>query len=274
LALLMIAVFIRVERRHPNPMLPLTLFRSRNFSGANLLTLMLYAALGGSLYFLPLNLILVQGYSALAAGAALLPFVILMFTLSRWSGGLIEHYGARLPLVIGPSIAAAGFAWFAVPGVGGAYWSDYFPPMLVLGLGISISVAPLTTTVMNAVDQSLAGAASGINNAVSRAAGLLAIAVFGIVMNLAFNHSLDRHLGTLDIASSELQAVQAQRAKLAAIDIPAQAGEQERIALRDAIDRSYVSGFRWVMLLSACLALGSALSAWLMISGKRQPTPS
>jgi EmrB/QacA subfamily drug resistance transporter len=274
LAALMITVFIRVEQRHPSPMLPLALFRSRNFSGANLLTLMLYAALGGGLYFLPLNLILVQGYSALAAGAALLPFVILMFSLSRWSGGLIARYGARMPLVIGPTVAAIGFAWLAVPGVGGAYWSAYFPPVLILGLGISISVAPLTTTVMNAVDQSLAGAASGINNAVSRAAGLLAIAVFGIVMNLAFNLSLDRHLDNLVMAPAKLHAVQAQRAKLAAIELPAEASEQERRELKNAIGLSYVSGFRWVMLLSACLALGSALSAWLMIGDDRKaPRP-
>jgi EmrB/QacA subfamily drug resistance transporter len=265
LAVLMIAIFIGVERRHPAPMLPLGLFRSRDFSGANLLTLLLYAALGGSMYFLPLNLIQVQGYSAVAAGASLLPLVLLMFFLSRWSGGLVDRYGAKRPLVIGPTIAAVGFALFTIPGVGGNYWANYFPPMLMLGLGISISVAPLTTTVMNALDQSLAGAASGVNNAVSRTAALLAIAVFGIVMNLAFNASLDRQLKALTMAPQKLHAVQAQRAKLAAIELPAQANGAERAALKNAIGHAYVSGFRWVMLLSAFLALGSALSAWLLI---------
>ncbi|RXZ38683.1 DHA2 family efflux MFS transporter permease subunit [Oxalobacteraceae bacterium CAVE-383] len=273
LAGLAIAFFIRVERRHPTPMLPLVLFRSRDFSGANLLTLMLYAALGGGLYFLPLNLILVQGYSALGAGAALLPFVVLMFSLSRWSGGLVERYGARLPLMIGPAVAAAGFACFAIPGVGGGardYWTDYFPAVLVLGLGMSISVAPLTTTVMNAVDQNLAGAASGVNNAVSRAAGLLAIAAFGIVMSAAFNVGLDRRLDALHIAQDELRMVQAQRAKLAAIELPAGAGEPERSALKDAIGQSYVAGFRWVMLICAGLALGGALSAWRLIGARSE----
>jgi EmrB/QacA subfamily drug resistance transporter len=265
LAALMIAIFIGVELRHPTPMLPLGLFRSRDFSGANLLTLLLYAALGGSLYFLPLNLILVQGYSAVAAGASLLPLVIFMFLLSKWSGGLVDRYGAKKPLVIGPTIAAIGFACFAIPGVGGSYWINYFPAVLILGLGISISVAPLTTTVMNAVDQRLAGAASGVNNAVSRTAALLAIAVFGIVMNLAFNTSLDRHLKTLNIAPDKLHAVEAQRAKLAAIELPAAASEPQRAALKNAIGQAYVSGFRWVMLLSALLALGSALSAWSLI---------
>lgn len=272
LAALMIVIFIGVELQHPTPMLPLGLFHSRDFSGANLLTLLLYAALGGGLYFLPLNLILVQGYSAVAAGAALLPFVLLMFSLSRWSGGLVDRYGAKRPLVIGPAIAAVGFALFAIPAVGGSYWANYFPAVLVLGFGMSISVAPLTTTVMNAVDQSLAGAASGVNNAVSRTAALLAIAVFGIVMNLAFNASLDRHLKTLHTAPDTLHTVEAQRAKLAAIALPAEASEREQIALKSAIGQSYVSGFRWVMSLSALLALGSALSAWLLIGFHPQKT--
>ena len=270
LAVLMIAMFIGVELRHPAPMLPLGLFRSRNFSGANLLTLLLYAALGGGLYFFPLNLIQVQGYSALAAGAALLPFVLLLFSLSRWSGGLVDRYGAKGPLVIGPTIAAIGFAAFAVPGVGGSYWANYFPAVLMLGFGMSITVAPLTTTVMNALDQRLAGAASGVNNAVSRTAALLAIAIFGIVMNLAFNASLDRHLKPLNMSPDKLHKVHAQRAKLAAIELPANASEQERVALKSAISQAYVSGFRWVMLLSAFLALSSALSACLLIGGRPQ----
>lgn len=270
LAALMIAIFIGVELRHPAPMLPLGLFHSRNFSGANLLTLMLYAALGGGLYFLPINLILVQEYSAVAAGASLLPFVLLMFSLSRWSGGLVDRYGAKRPLVIGPMIAAIGFAWFAIPGVGGSYWANYFPAVLILGFGMSISVAPLTTTVMNAVDQSLAGAASGVNNAVSRTAALLAIAIFGIVMNLAFNVSLDRHLKNLNIAPETLHAIQMQRAKLAAIEFPEEASKREKALLKSAISQSYVSGFRWVMLLSALLALGSALSARVLISAHSQ----
>jgi len=267
-ALVLLAAFVVVELRHPAPMLPMHLFRSRDFSGANLLTLLLYAALGGGLYFFPLNLIQVQGYSALAAGAALLPFVLLMFFLSRWSGGLVDRYGAKLPLVLGPAIAALGFALFALPGIGGSYWTTYFPAVLILGLGMSVAVAPLTTTVMNALDASLAGVASGINNAVSRVAALLAIAVFGIVMALVFNGVLDSHLSTVVAKPAVIEQVRAQQARMAAIELPAHTSAEEAAALKHVIDLSYVAGFRWVMWLSAGLALASALCAWHLIGNK------
>jgi EmrB/QacA subfamily drug resistance transporter len=268
-----LCAFIAWEKRHPAPMLPLTLFRSRNFTGANALTFLLYAALGGGLFFFPLDLIQVQDYSAAAAGAALLPFVLCMFLLSRWAGGLVERHGAKRPLVLGPLIAACGFLLFAVPGVGGSYWTTFFPGVLVLGLGMAVSVAPLTTTVMSSVRPDAAGTASGVNNAVSRVAALLAVALLGIVMTAAFNRELTERLAAVSVPAGTQRAIAAQRAKLAAIEIPPGTDPRMRSALELAVKASFVHGFRCVMVLSALLALAAAVIAWRMIGGRARPHP-
>jgi len=271
-----LALFVLVESRSRAPMLPLALLRIRNFAGANLLTLLLYAALGGGLYFFPLNLIQVQGYSAAAAGAALLPFIAIMFLLSRWAGKLVDRFGPRRPLVIGPLVAAAGFALFALPSVGSSYWVAFLPAVSVLGLGMAVTVAPLTTTVMNSVGAEQAGLASGVNNAVSRAGALLAIAVFGLVMSAAFDASLDEGLKALELPAKVQAAIVEQRPKLAAIAVPAGLPEAKAAGIKQAVGESFVAGFRRVMLVCAALAVLSALSAWLLIaSGKpARPTPS
>ena len=257
--------FIAAERKVRTPMLPLALLRIGNFSGANLLTLLLYAALGGGLYFFPLNLIQVQGYSATVAGAALLPFIFIMFALSGWAGQLVDRFGPRLPLVIGPAIAAAGFALFALPGVGASYWSGFFPAVVVLGFGMTVTVAPLTTTVMNAVGPELAGVASGVNNAVSRAAAVLAIAVFGAIMAWAFDAALADGLRELGASAQVSAFLEGERSKLAGAALPPGADAASAMALKHAVAESFVAGFRRVMLLSAGLAVLSALSAWWMI---------
>lgn len=264
--------FIFVEANSRVPMMPLSLFRSRTFSGANLLTLLLYSALGAVLFFFPFNLIQVQGYSATAAGAAFLPFILIMFFLSRWSGGLVSRYGAKRPLTIGPAIAAVGFALFAVPGIGGSYWTTFFPAVVVLGLGMAITVAPLTTTVMGAVKQRQAGIASGINNAVARTAGLLSVAGLSIVVLRAFNHGLDRRLVTLKIAPEVIQALDEQRVKLAAAEVPRGLSEDLSVAIARAIALSFVDGFRLVILIAVVLALFSALIAALTLKKQKQPT--
>lgn len=266
---LALILFFAVEARVSNPMVPLSLFLVKNFSGANLLTLLLYSALSATLFFFPLNLIQVQGYSATAAGAAVLPFILIMFLLSRWSGGLVERYGAKLPLVVGPVIAALGLALFALPGVGGSYWATFFPAVVVLGVGMATSVAPLTTTVMNAVKGDRAGVASGINNAVSRTAGLLSIAVLGIVMLAVFNRQLDRHLSGLQLTPAVGHSLDDQRTRLAGAQVPENLEAATRTALKSAISEAFVSGFRVVMMIAVGLALLSAASAWLLIEGKK-----
>ncbi|MDB5058746.1 MAG: family efflux transporter permease subunit, partial [Chloroflexi bacterium] len=200
--------FVLVEARSTAPMLPLSLFRSRTFTGTNLLTFLLYGALGGTLFYLPFDLQQAQGYSATAAGAALVPLTIVLFALSRWAGGLVGRYGAKLPLTIGPIIAAVGFFLLSLPR-GGNYWTDVFPGVLVLGLGMAVTVAPLTTAVMGAVDPRHSGVASGVNNAVSRAAGLLAIAVLGIVVANYFSSGLDHRLNAIQLAPAARHALDA-----------------------------------------------------------------
>jgi len=282
IGLVALASFVFVEMRVKSPMLPLKLFRSRNFSGTNILTLLLYFALGGGLFFLTLNLIQVQGFSPTAAGAALLPFVFIMFGLSRWSGGLVARFGPRLPLLVGPTIAAAGFALFAMPGNGAGYWSGFFPGVVVLGLGMAISVAPLTTTIMSSVPQSQAGVASGINNAVSRTAGLLAIAVLGVVMLQVFSSGLKHRLASLNISEQTRNAIYEQRIKLGGIDVDATAAGSSgpapinegssKQAIEQAIKDSFVSGFRTIMLIAAAMALASTFSTRLLLEKRPAKT--
>ena len=260
-----LVLFLFVEARVTSPMLPLTLFETSSFSGANLLTLLLYAAIGIFFFLFPLNLIQVQAYSASAAGAAMLPLILLIFLLSRWSGGLVTRYGPRLPLIIGPLVVALGFVLFALPSVGGSYWKTFFPAVLVLGLGMAVTVAPLTTVVMSSVSQDRVGTASGINNAVARVAGVLAIAVLGIVMVNAFGSRLNHKLGQLVLPPSVLESVQADEIKLAALPVPAGVSPATKAAIKEAIAEAFIFAFRVAMLLCAGLSVASSAVAWLMV---------
>ena len=254
-----------VEKRVVTPMVPLSLFKSPAFSGANLLTLFLYAALGVFLFLFPLNLIQIQGYSATGTGAAALPTILLMFVLSRWSGGLVTRYGPKKPLIIGPLIAAAGFFLFAVPSVGGNYWTTFFPAFVVLGFGMAVCVAPLTTVVMASIESDRAGTASGINNAVARVAGVLAIAILGLVMVEAFKHRLLDSLSALDLSPSVLEEIRLNAVKLGGLNVRSSLPSSISAMIRPEIVQAFVFAFRLIMIICTCLAVASAGIALRMI---------
>jgi len=205
---LVLAAFVMIEAHSRQPMMPLDVFHSRDFTGANLVTLLLYFGLGGVLFFLPFTLIRAHAYTATEAGAALLPMPAIIGLLSRFTGGLTDRFGSRMLLTVGPAVAGLGFLMLALPFVHGSYWVGVFPALTVLGLGMTITVAPLTTTVMSSVSVERAGVASGINNAVARVASLLAIAVLGIVFVWSHDASLSARLDALHVPRDMRPAAQ------------------------------------------------------------------
>jgi EmrB/QacA subfamily drug resistance transporter len=263
-------LFIRVEMKAPAPMVPLELFKSRSFLGANVLTLFLYAAIGVFFFLFPMNLIRVERYSTTAAGAAALPMILLMFLLSRWSGGLINRYGGRIPLIVGPLVVAAGFVMFAATPAGNSYWKTFFPAFLVLGFGMAVTVAPLTTVVMTSAGEEHFGAASGVNNALARVAGVLAIAVFGIVVVKAFSSRLEQSLRNLQIPQNIVQYVRSKEIDLASLELPPGLDENTVVAIQRAISESFRSGYRLVLLSCAGLAAASTLVAWKLIVSEEE----
>ena len=260
-----IVAFAVVEMRTASPMVPPALFRSPAFGGVNLLTLLLYFAVTGAFFVLPFNLVQVQGYSATLTGAAFLPFAVLVAVLSRWVGGLADRIGVRPLLIGGPLVTAAGLALFALPGVGGAYWTTFLLPMTTVGLGMALTVAPLTTTVMGTVGPAEVGVASGVNNTVARIGALLAVAVVGILATARFEQSLGRRLEAVTVAPGVRQELLAGRRSLADTRLPASVSATERAELEDVVDAAFVDGFRWVMLASAAVAVGGALAVALLL---------
>lgn len=260
---LLLALFVWQELRSPVPILPLELFRSRTFSAVNLLTLLLYAALGGTFFFLPFALIQVQGFSAALAGAAFLPFTLIMGTLSRMSGGLLDRYGAKWLLIVGPTIAALGFGLFALAVGGRSYWA-FLPPITVLGFGMVISVAPLTTTVMNAVPPHQTGVAAGINNAVASLANLLAVAILGAFALGIYDHALDRRLAADGVPAEVRQALQIARGQFVTTPaLSAIEGNNRQLAER-VVKGALAGSIQVMMLICAMLALAGAASATLL----------
>lgn len=253
--------FFWVETHTSSPMLPLIMFRSRNFSAANVITFFLYFPLYGALFFLPLDLIQVQGYSATKAGAALLPLILLIFLLSRWSGKLVTQIGPRLLLIIGPAMTALGYALFIPANTGGSYWESFFPAITFLGLGMAISVAPVTTVVMSSIAENYVGAASGVNNAISRISGLLAVAMLGLVMTVVFQQQLEERLKTSVLPRDVKQEIMTQENKLADIKTSDTLAHQ-------IIRESFIKGYEVVLWIAVVFCLMSSITAGFFISKK------
>lgn len=261
--LLLLSAFIWEEARSQAPMLPLGLFRSRTFSAVNLLTLFLYAGLAGSLFFLPFALIQVEGFSATLAGAAFLPFTLIMGALSRWSGGLLDRFGAKWLLTVGPTIAALGIGLLALP-IG---HGSYFPFLLsisILALGMVISVAPLTTTVINAVPATQTGVAAGINYAAASVANLLAIAVLGTLALGVYDRALERNLETGVVSGEVRQAVEVAKRQFVIAPALSMVHGDDRRVTEIILKKSLAESIRFAMLISAALALAGALSGALI----------
>jgi MFS family permease len=268
---LALALFLWVEAHSDHPMLPLRLFRSPMFSGANLLTFFLYGALNMVTLFLSLTLVQAQGYSQSLAGLAFLPFTILLALLSRWAGGLVDRIGPRRPLILGPLIVTVSFALLALVGQtdgAGDYWTTYFPGVALFGLGMGLTVAPLTTTVMGSVASHFSGTASGINNAVARTAGVLTIAILGALALVAFQNNLLGRAETIGLTQPELQALQAQASDLGEAAVPASVTGQQAQAVEQALQAAFIDTYQLVMWLCAGLAALSALAAFILIRGE------
>lgn len=254
-----LVLFVWIEHRQQAPLMPLSLFRVRTFAGTNLLTLFLYGALSVFSFFLSLNLIQLQGYRPLWAGFAFMPLPIPLILLSRWAGGLSDRYGPRLPLIIGPSLAGVGF--FALSLVGhtqgpAQYWYTFLPGLLTVGFGMTITVVPLTNAVMGSVALHSAGTASGINNAVSRTAGVLVLAIAGSVALLLFRESLIDRTNALSLSSASRTTLLAKTDQLAATPIPQSIPLTSRQLVRQAIQDAFLDSYRVIM-------WGCAALAWL-----------
>jgi EmrB/QacA subfamily drug resistance transporter len=271
-SVLLLSAFVWQEASSTAPMLPLGLFRSRTFSAINALTLLLYGALGGAFFFLPFALIQVQGFSAALAGAAFLPFTLIMAALSRWAGGLLDRFGAKWPLVIGPAIVALGFALLALP-IGDGSYAAFLAPITVLGLGMVISVAPLTTAVINAVPAHQIGVASGINNAVASVASLFAVAILGALALGLYDRALDRNLKANFVSAEVKEAIAMAHGQF--VTAPALAAVQgpDRKTAEIIIRESLAESIRSTMLVCAALALAGAASSALL-PGRAKPSRS
>ncbi|MDZ4767593.1 MAG: MFS transporter [Chloroflexota bacterium] len=276
-AVVALIAFIFVESRAAHPMVPLSLFRDRTFTGTNLLTLFLYGALRVCPFFVGLTLQQVQGYPADVAGFAFLPLALCLIAMSRFAGGWVTRIGARILLTVGPALAGVGFFLLGLPGLTAGpadYWTSYFPGILVLGIGLGLTVAPLTTTVMGSAPRENAGAASGINNAVSRVAAVLALTLIGGFALGNFQSTLGVRADDIAMSAEQRAEMMANSDDLGATQPPDGIDAAMQTEVTDAIKLSFLDAQRLVSIIAAVLAWISAAIAWMLIAPRVPGTPA
>ncbi len=271
LGVILLIVFIIIEMKSSHPMMPLNLFNNTTFSGANLLTFFLYAGLGAGMLFMSLNLVQVQGYSQLQSGLTFLPFTVLMVTIARFAGSMADKLGPRLFLIFGPAIAGTGlFMLSFVKQTAGPhdYWFTFFPGVFVLGLGMSLTVAPLTAAVMGSVSDHFSGTASGINNAMTRISGVFANAIFGALAVVFFSGALQQQLQTIPLNAKAKQAVMHQAADLGNAKVPAIIDAANHSVIKKAYHTGFIAAYANIMRISAALGFLGALMALIFIRSR------
>jgi EmrB/QacA subfamily drug resistance transporter len=265
-------VFIIWQAKYTYPMMPLRLFKDLTFSGANLLTFFLYAGLGTGMLFLSLNLVQIQGYSQLQSGLAFLPFTLLLIALASFAGKLSDRYGPRYFLIIGPLMAGVGlFLLSLIEETQGPkdYWTTFFIGIIIFGLGMSFTVAPLTTTVMGSVEEHYSGTASGINNAISRIASVFANAIFGALAVILFSNALQGNTRDFLLNNKEKIEMLSQSKELGNARPPANLGKEKQLLIKKLYQKSFVHAYVIIMRIAAGLALTGALMALFFIRPKR-----
>lgn len=265
---LLLVTFVVIEKKSKSPMMPLLLFRNQTFSGANQLTFFLYAGLGAGMLFLGLNMVQVQGYSQLQSGLTFLPFTVLMITIARFAGALADKHGPRLLLIIGPALAGLGLLILSfVKQTAGpsAYWTTFFPGIVVFGLGMSFTVAPLTAAVMGSVSDHFSGTASGVNNALTRIANVFANAILGALAVLFFTGALQGEIKNIKLNNKQKQEVIKQSVNLGNAKVPDTFTGQDKAIIEKAYKNSFISAYGDIMRISAGLGFLGSLMAVLFI---------
>ncbi len=268
---LALLAFIWVQKNKTNPMVPLHLFESSVFSGGNTMTLFVYAALGGTIFFLPLNLINIQGYSELGAGLSMLPIILSVAILSPISGKFADKNGVRLPLTIGPLVTSLGFYFFTTIGITtgpSQYWSTFFIGLLAIGIGLGTTVAPLTAAVMGAVGEKYSGVASGVNNAVARTAGVLAIAVFGVMALNLYRSSVLEATNKIGLSPNITTEIEMETYQFIGAKVPASLKESAAQQVKGIYQNSFVKAFNKVVGLAAILCAMGGVLAFVTIRNK------